>query len=103
MHSQSPPIAHRDIKIENIILKGKELKLCDFGSASIKSLFHSTANPKDIELEFEHYERFTTMMYRPPEMIDRFKKWNVGLKVDVWMLGCILFALNFFKHPFQEA
>ena len=74
--------------------------MCDFGSASTHQLYHNTSTNKDIEIEFENYERFTTMMYRPPEMIDRFKKWNVGLKVDVWMLGCVLFALSFYKHPF---
>jgi cyclin G-associated kinase len=38
MHSQSPPIAHRDIKIENVLICDKKFKLCDFGSASSDTL-----------------------------------------------------------------
>ena len=34
MHSQNPPISHRDIKIENVLKCGNLYKLCDFGSAS---------------------------------------------------------------------
>jgi AP2-associated kinase len=34
MHSQAPPISHRDIKVENILLHNKRFKLCDFGSSS---------------------------------------------------------------------
>ena len=29
-----PPITHRDLKIENILLNQKRFKLCDFGSCS---------------------------------------------------------------------
>jgi AP2-associated kinase len=63
----------------------------------------SKTNEHDIEDEMEKYERYTTFMYRPPEMIDKYRGWKVSLKADIWMLGCVLFALCFFKHPFQDA
>ena len=50
----------------------------------------------------EEFEKFTTMMYRPPEMIDRYLKYRVDTQCDVWMLGCVLFSLCFFMHPFQD-
>lgn len=48
----------------------------------------------------EEWEKNTTLMYRPPEMADLFLKYEVSEKVDVWMLGCVLYTLCFFIHPF---
>jgi len=39
-------------------------------------------------------------MYRPPEMADLFLRYDVGEKADIWMLGCVLYTLCFFIHPF---
>lgn len=85
MHSQQPPIAHRDIKVENILLKNKKFKLCDFGSASTATLCHQGVQENQIDEIFETYEKYTTMMYRPPEMIDKYQRANVSSKVDIWV------------------
>lgn len=35
-------------------------------------------------------------------MMDRYLRYDVGLKGDIWMLGCVLFILCFAKHPFED-
>eukprot|EP01017_Pseudomicrothorax_dubius_P038314 TRINITY_DN5718_c0_g1_i3.p1 TRINITY_DN5718_c0_g1~~TRINITY_DN5718_c0_g1_i3.p1 ORF type:complete len:305 (-),score=73.02 TRINITY_DN5718_c0_g1_i3:215-1129(-) len=51
----------------------------------------------------EAFEKITTLMYRPPEMCDLYQQHPINEKVDIWMLGCILFVVCFYKHPFAEA
>ena len=101
MHQKK--IAHRDIKIENVLLHSKKFKLCDFGSASTKTLNFTKTSQNEIDEMFEEFEKYTTLMYRPPEMIDKYKRFSVSGQADIWMLGCVLYTLCFCQHPFQEA
>jgi serine/threonine protein kinase len=103
MHSQDPPITHRDIKMENILMEDEQFKLGDFGSCSTDTLDYNSKNKNEISEKMEIFEKYTTMMYRPPEMIDQYKRHQVNTKVDIWMLGCVLYTLWFAKHPFQDA
>lgn len=45
----------------------------------------------------------TTQMYRAPEMVDLYMRDVLTEKTDMWALGCILYALCFLVHPFQDA
>jgi serine/threonine protein kinase len=35
-------------------------------------------------------------------MVDVYLRYPVDERVDVWMLGCVLFILNYQYHPFKE-
>ncbi|XP_049823586.1 cyclin-G-associated kinase isoform X2 [Aethina tumida] len=105
MHSQAPPIIHRDLKIENLLISSEStIKLCDFGSATVEvfrpDLTWSANQHSALE---ENMSRFTTPMYRAPEMVDTWNNYYIGTPVDVWALGCILYTLCYMKHPFEDS
>eukprot|EP01057_Protomagalhaensia_wolfi_P006125 Protomagalhaensia_wolfi_Nauph_80__6124@NODE_883_length_1914_cov_16_918400_g663_i0_p1_GENE_NODE_883_length_1914_cov_16_918400_g663_i0NODE_883_length_1914_cov_16_918400_g663_i0_p1_ORF_typecomplete_len312_score37_94Pkinase/PF00069_25/1_2e44Pkinase_Tyr/PF07714_17/7_6e33Kinaselike/PF14531_6/1_2e10Kdo/PF06293_14/5_4e08Pkinase_fungal/PF17667_1/0_00019APH/PF01636_23/0_0032Seadorna_VP7/PF07387_11/0_034FTA2/PF13095_6/94FTA2/PF13095_6/1_1RIO1/PF01163_22/0_2Choline_kinase/PF01633_20/0_35_NODE_883_length_191 len=103
LHSREPPIIHHDVKMENILYDDKAgcWKLCDFGSARRE---HHIAQ-KMAAWELAHLEHalasVTTKAYRPPECIDVYNGTQVVTsKADIWMYGCVLFALCFGRLPF---
>ena len=42
--------------------------------------------------------RYTTPWNRAPEMLDLHRGHTIGLAVDVWALGCLLFSLAYCRH-----
>lgn len=95
---------HCDVKVENILcFDNDEYKLCDFGSVNTFDIDFKSVDPESMYKYEEIFEKQTTLMYRPPEMCDPYLGYKVNSKVDVWMLGCVLFTLMFFKHPFAES
>ncbi|XP_031465245.1 cyclin-G-associated kinase [Phasianus colchicus] len=104
MHKQKPPIIHRDLKVENLLISSQgTIKLCDFGSATTIAYYpdYSWSAQKRALVE-EEITRNTTPMYRTPEMIDLYSNFPISEKQDIWALGCILYLLCFRQHPFED-
>ena len=87
LHSQN--IAHRDIKIDNLLLdKNKNLKLIDFGL--------STKYSNDILLN----QACGTVVYAAPEVLQGYD--YHGMMVDVWSSGIVLYGLLSGCLPFYD-
>ncbi|RHY70861.1 hypothetical protein DYB26_008984 [Aphanomyces astaci] len=88
LHRQEPPVAHRDIKLENFLKsKSGAYKLCDFGSC-VEGPRHLTTKD-DRRTEIDIVEKRTTAMYRSPELADiegtaMFGNAVLTEAVDIW-------------------
>ncbi|EMD44740.1 actin-regulating kinase, putative [Entamoeba histolytica KU27] len=102
MHSQNPPLFHRDLKVENVLFKNKKFLLTDFGSVVPESKFYNRTKG-DCPIIDENIQKYTTLAYRSPEMINLYDYKPIGRKADVWALGCILYKICYFDTPFEES
>lgn len=48
-------------------------------------------------------QKFTTPMYRSPEVLDLYQNYPIGPSQDIWALGCILIYLCYGRHPFEDS
>ena len=81
-------IIHRDIKLENILVKGGIFKLCDYGESKQLSTLYQKKN--------ETYAgTFFTMA---PEILED-KPYDS--KSDLWSLGVIIYQMYFKDFPYK--
>ena len=104
MHYLKPPLLHRDLKVENILISSsstsRQYKLCDFGSAAPpRPAATSAAEGRLIE---DDVQKHTTLQYRSPEMIDVYRKQPIDEKSDIWALGVLLYKLSYYTTPFED-
>lgn len=104
MHYLKPPLLHRDLKVENVLIvtngSKKKFKLCDFGSAAAPIPAPTTV--VECRLVDEDIQKHTTIQYRSPEMVDVYRKQPIDEKSDIWALGVLLYKLCYYTTPFEE-
>ncbi|ELR10057.1 nak/nak-unclassified protein kinase [Pseudogymnoascus destructans 20631-21] len=105
MHYLKPPLLHRDLKVENVLITKtssgeRRYKLCDFGSTAPPRAAATTA--AECRLIEEDVQKHTTLQYRSPEMVDVYRKLPIDEKSDIWALGVLLYKLCYYTTPFEE-
>jgi AP2-associated kinase len=104
MHYLKPPLLHRDLKVENVLIStvgaSRVYKICDFGSTAPPR--PAATNAAEGRLIEDDIQRHTTMQYRSPEMIDVYRKQPINEKADIWALGVLLYKLCYYTTPFED-
>lgn len=89
-HVHACGYCHRDIKLENILLLGEVVKICDFGFAAP----HSQPDGTPITMN----RQCGSLVYASPQSY-RGEDYH-GCAADVWSCGVVLYVMLFGEFPF---
>lgn len=100
-HEVKPePLAHRDLKTANILLAdGYTPIIMDLGSVAPARV--KVCGAQDAQTLQDNAGERCSMPYRAPELFNVESYCMIDERTDIWSLGCILYALCFFKSPFD--
>ena len=81
LHSRTPPIIHRDLSSNNVLLsKGMEGKISDLGTARL-------VNPRR---QSQIAKTPGTVDFMPPEALENMSSVRYGRELDVFSFGCVM-------------
>lgn len=87
---------------DNIMLgQDADIAIIDFGSCVVAK--RSISDRIGLQQLIDESERMCTPTYRAPELWDRGidEPVEIDERVDIWALGCVLFAMMFGSNPFE--
>ncbi|KAF5284648.1 hypothetical protein FQR65_LT13479 [Abscondita terminalis] len=101
MHEFKPePLAHRDLKTANVCLTdGLSPVLMDLGSVAVAKV--QVCGSQDAQKLQDLAAERCSMPYRAPELFNVKSFCVVDERTDIWSLGCVLYAMCYFKSPFD--
>lgn len=87
LHGLEPPIVHRDVKCDNVFIKGDEgvVKLGDLGLSTLK-----------------HRSSMSSVVGTPEFMAEEMFKSDYDERVDVYSLGMCMLEMLTLEYPFAE-